>query len=46
MRVAISMDGDFVSAHFGRCPSFTIVDIKDGKITERMVIENPGISPD
>jgi predicted Fe-Mo cluster-binding NifX family protein len=45
MRVAISTDGDFVSAHFGRCPSFTIIDIKDGKVTERKVIENPGHQP-
>lgn len=45
MRVAISTDGDFVSAHFGRCPSFTIVDIEDGKITKRKVIENPGHQP-
>ena len=28
MKIAISTDGDFVSAHFGRCPSFTIVDIE------------------
>jgi len=45
MRVAISTDGNFVSAHFGRCPSFTIVDIKDGKVGERKVIENPGHQP-
>jgi predicted Fe-Mo cluster-binding NifX family protein len=45
MRVAISTDGDFVSAHFGRCPSFTVVDIKDGKVGERKVIENPGHQP-
>ncbi len=42
MRVAISTDGDFVSAHFGRCPSFTIVDIEDGKVTNKKVLENPG----
>ena len=45
MRVAISTDGDSVSAHFGRCPSFTIVDIEDGKITKKEVIENPGHQP-
>ena len=45
MRVAISTDGEFVSAHFGRCPSFTIVDIEDGKITKKEVIENPGHQP-
>lgn len=45
MRVAISTDGDFVSAHFGRCPSFTVVDIEDGKIKKKEVIENPGHQP-
>ncbi len=45
MRVAISTDGDFVSAHFGRCPYFTIVSIDDGKITNKEVIENPGHHP-
>ena len=30
MRIAISTDGSSVSGHFGRCPSFTIVDIEDG----------------
>jgi len=45
MRVAISTDGDFVSAHFGRCPSFTIVDIKNDKVTKREVVDNPGHQP-
>jgi predicted Fe-Mo cluster-binding NifX family protein len=45
MRVAISTDGGYVSAHFGRCPSFTIVDIDDGKMTAREEVENPGHHP-
>lgn len=45
MRIAISTDGDNVSAHFGRCPSFTIVDIKDGKVTKKEEIANPGHHP-
>ncbi|MDD5454148.1 MAG: NifB/NifX family molybdenum-iron cluster-binding protein [Candidatus Ratteibacteria bacterium] len=45
MRVAISTDGDFVSAHFGRCPTFTLVDIVDGKITKRVEVDNPGHEP-
>ena len=45
MRVAISTDGDFVSAHFGRCPSFTIADIEDGKLTKKEVVDNPGHEP-
>ena len=35
MKVAISTDNDYVSAHFGRCPSFTIVDIEDGKVIKQ-----------
>ena len=45
MRVAISTDGEFVSAHFGRCPSFTIVDIENGKVTKKEVVDNPGHQP-
>jgi len=45
LRVAISTDGDFVSAHFGRCPSFTIIDIENGKITDKQVLDNPGHQP-
>jgi predicted Fe-Mo cluster-binding NifX family protein len=42
MRVAISTDGDLVSAHFGRCPTFTIIDIENGKITRKEIVDNPG----
>ena len=45
MKVAISTDGDFVSPHFGRCPVFTILDIKDGKVVKKETIENPGHQP-
>ncbi len=42
IRVAIATDGDFVSPHFGRCQSYTLVDIEDGKIIKKEVIDNPG----
>ena len=42
MRIAVSTDGDQVSAHFGRCPSFTIVEIEDGKVSKKEVVDNPG----
>lgn len=45
MRVAISTDGNYVSPHFGRCPQFTIVDIQDGKLLKRDVLDNPGHQP-
>jgi len=45
MRVAISTDGDNVAAHFGRCPSYTIVDIEENKVVDTQVIDNPGHMP-
>ena len=45
MKIAISTDGSIVSAHFGRCPAFTIIDIEDRKLTSREVIDNPGHHP-
>ncbi|MBN1695873.1 MAG: NifB/NifX family molybdenum-iron cluster-binding protein [Spirochaetales bacterium] len=45
MKIAISTEGDFVSAHFGRCPHFTLVDIDGDTIVKREVINNPGHHP-
>jgi predicted Fe-Mo cluster-binding NifX family protein len=45
MRIAISTDGDQVSAHFGRCPSFTLIEVKDSKVKSKEVIPNPGHHP-
>ena len=45
MKAAISTDGDYVSMHFGRCPCFTIIDIQNGKIVNREIINNPGHQP-
>ncbi len=45
MKVAISTDGEFVSAHFGRCPKYTILDIENNKVVSREIIENPGHHP-
>lgn len=45
MKIAISTDGEQVSAHFGRCPSFTILNIEDGKVIKTDEIQNPGHHP-
>ena len=45
MKVAISTDNGNVSAHFGRCPQFTIITIEKGKINKREIIDNPGHHP-
>lgn len=42
MKVAISTDGSMVSAHFGRCPHFTLLEIEGCEIKNREVIDNPG----
>lgn len=45
MKVAISTDNGYVSAHFGRCGSYTIVEIKEGTMLNREEIPNPGHQP-
>lgn len=45
MKIAISTDSGFVSAHFGRCPVFTIAEIEDGKVLKVEEINNPGHQP-
>jgi len=45
MKIAISTDTGFVSAHFGRCPSFTIAEVEEGKVLKVEEINNPGHQP-
>ncbi|MDH4222286.1 MAG: NifB/NifX family molybdenum-iron cluster-binding protein [candidate division Zixibacteria bacterium] len=45
MKVAISTDGQHVSPHFGRCHYFTIVEMEEGKVLSREIINNPGHAP-
>ncbi len=45
MKYAISTDAEAVSAHFGRCAAFTIVEVSGGKTLNRQVIDNPGHEP-
>ncbi len=45
MKIAISTDGENVSSHFGRCPSFTIVEIENGELLSKEVVDNPGHHP-
>ena len=45
MKVAISTDQGYVSAHFGRCSSYTLIEIKEGQILNKEEIPNPGHQP-
>lgn len=41
----MATDNGYVSAHFGRWPSYTLVDIEEGKVIQRQEIPNSGHSP-
>jgi predicted Fe-Mo cluster-binding NifX family protein len=45
MKVAISTENGYVSAHFGRCPAYTLVKIQNGRVVGREEIPNPGHQP-
>ncbi len=45
MKLAISTEGGNVSAHFGRGPTYILVDVEAGKIVAREEIPNPGHEP-
>lgn len=45
MRIAISTDGKYVSPHFGRCPSYTLIDVENKKTVNRFEVDNPGHAP-
>lgn len=45
MKVAIATDNGNVAPHFGRCMEYTLFDVADEKITNKVVVENPGHEP-
>lgn len=44
-KLAIPTDGNQVSGHFGRCASFTIVEVEGEEVKDKKVIDNPGHEP-
>lgn len=45
MKIAIATEGSMVALHFGRCPEYTIYDVKDGSVAGKAIIPNPGHEP-
>ncbi|NLB72492.1 MAG: dinitrogenase iron-molybdenum cofactor [Firmicutes bacterium] len=45
MKIAIATEGSAVAPHFGRCPEYTIYNVKDGSVSDKTVIPNPGHEP-
>ncbi len=44
-KIAIPSNGNNVATHFGRCPSYTIVEIEDNEVINKKEISNPGHKP-
>ncbi len=45
MIMAIATEKNSVAQHFGRCLSYTLVTVENGKETCRQIVENPGHEP-
>ena len=45
MIIAISVDGNEVSMHFGRCEKYILFNIKNKKIINKIEVLNPGHEP-
>ena len=45
MLIAIATDEGNVSSHFGRCQTYTMVDIENGHIVKKEQVANPGHEP-
>lgn len=44
-KIAIATDGNQVSAHFGRCESYVVATVEDGRIASQTRVPNPGHEP-
>lgn len=42
IRYSIATDNDQVSQHFGRCPSYTFVDVEKNAVVKKTIVQNPG----
>lgn len=40
-KVAIAADGNQVSAHFGRCESYVVATVEDGRVASQTKVPNP-----
>ncbi|WP_298667160.1 NifB/NifX family molybdenum-iron cluster-binding protein [uncultured Methanofollis sp.] len=45
MKLAIALDGNFVSGHFGHCEAYALFDVKDGAVSRLPDLANPGHEP-
>ncbi len=45
MKVAIAVDKKLVSAHFGRCEEFVLLEVEGSRVVDQKIVKNPGHKP-
>jgi predicted Fe-Mo cluster-binding NifX family protein len=45
MKIAVATEGAEVAHHFGRCSSYTIAEVEEGRVISKSLIDNPGHQP-
>lgn len=45
MRIAVAVEGNIVSGHFGHCEGFRIYNVENNKVTGNEMVANPGHRP-
>lgn len=45
VKVAVATDGQYVAAHFGHCPAYTLAEVEGGQVKRVETIPNPGHRP-
>ncbi len=45
MKLALAVNGDTISQHFGHCEGFMLVDIEENKVLNQELLRSPGHRP-
>ena len=45
MKIAVAVDGQMVSEHFGHCEGFAVFTVKDNEVVDQKFVQNPGHRP-
>lgn len=45
MKIAVAVEGNTISGHFGHCEGFEIYQVENKEIKEQKFVENPGHKP-
>jgi predicted Fe-Mo cluster-binding NifX family protein len=45
MKIAVASDGSYVSGHFGHCEGFTLYEVDNLEVSNKVFVPNPGHKP-